>query len=55
MSDDNNRDIKSIALSSTDVIRQIEPAIIPRISAVATIQLCERARFQHLVLRDGIK
>lgn len=45
MTDDNNRDIKSIALSSTDVIRQIEPAIIPRISAVATIQLCERAAF----------
>jgi hypothetical protein len=45
MTDDNNRDIKSIALSSTDVIHQIEPAIIPRISAVATIQLCERAAF----------
>jgi hypothetical protein len=39
--DFNNADL----LSSNDVIRQLEPTAIPRVSAIAKIALCERAAY----------
>jgi CRISPR/Cas system-associated exonuclease Cas4 (RecB family) len=32
-------------LSSNDIIRQLEPRVIPRVSAIARIALCERAAY----------
>jgi hypothetical protein len=39
--DFNNPDL----LSSNDVIRQLEPTTIPRVSAIAKMALCERAAY----------
>lgn len=39
--DFNNPDL----LSSNDVIRQLEPTVIPRVSAIAKVALCERAAY----------
>ena len=39
--DFNNPDL----LSSNDVIRQLEPTVIPRVSAIAKMALCERAAY----------
>src|SRR5215469_244622 len=39
--DFNNSDL----LSSNDVIRQLEPTTIPRVSAIAKMALCERAAY----------
>lgn len=41
MNFDHNPDL----LSSNDIIRQLEPTIIPRVSAIAKIALCERAAY----------
>jgi hypothetical protein len=41
MNFDHNPDL----LSSNDIIRQFEPTIIPRVSAIAKIALCERAAY----------
>ena len=41
-------------LSSNDIIRHLEPTIIPRVSAFAQMAFCERAAY-NISFWDGIK